>query len=230
MLRDQHDLVLTDRSANGEVQALDLIDFSAVRDAVAGMDAIVHLAIASHRALAHLDEHGRDEEEMQVNVLGTQHVFEAARLAGMKRIVFMSSMTTVLGEPLYDRIERDTPPRPRNLYACTKLFGEHLAELYTRTHDIAIICIRLGQPVPIPDCEYGSEHVRQFASDGVFCDMADLAQGVHCALTASNVKFKVINLVSASPEGRVDLSAAAEIGYRPTRLFTREGDCVENPR
>lgn len=49
-------------------------------------------------------------------------------------------------KPYYDHL---TPPEPKNLYACTKIFGESLGQLYSRVYGLSVICLRLGQPYPI---------------------------------------------------------------------------------
>lgn len=231
-LARDYDLVLTDAhvpdNRRDDISPLDLLEFGAVLDAMQGVDQVIHLAIASRRALNHLPPHEYADEEMRTNVMGTQHVFEAAAQAGVKRIVYFSSMTVLMGYPTYEHVERDTPVRPRGLYGCTKLFGEYLGEYYTRKHDMSVICLRLGQPVPIPDWEYGSSRVREFATNGLHVDAADVILGVRCALTTS-LKHHIFNLVSAPPKNNIDLSAGLEIGYWPTRTFTEKGEAIANP-
>ena len=224
-LADRHDLVQTDVRPQRGIDALDLLDFDAVRAAAEGVDAIVHMAILSDRVNQHLSMQERADRRMTMNVLSTQHVFEAARQAGARQVVFFSSLLTILGAPRRQRIERNPRPRPSNLYACTKLFGEHLADLYTRTNDISIICARLGQPFPIDDIgfEEGGQHRIGSAESGICLAMEDVARFVLCALDAEHAGFEVMNLVSANEVEKVDLTAAAEIGYRPGRHFDRKG-------
>ena len=115
-LQRDYDLVLTDAHVPDErrdaIVPLDLLDFAAVSEACRGMHQVIHLAIASHRMLTHLSEQEHADEVMRVNVMGTQHVFEAAAAMGVKRVIYFSSLTVVLGDPSYARIERDTPSRP----------------------------------------------------------------------------------------------------------------------
>ena len=231
-LARDHDLVLTDARVPEErrdsIAPLDILDFDAVAEACVGVDQVLHLAIASDRMLGHLSAPEHADEVMRVNVMGTQHVFEAAARAGVKRVVYFSSMTIVLGEPRYPRIERDTPPRPRGVYGCTKLFGEHLADHYARTRDLSIICVRLGQPFPTPEIARDSPPFLSNAGNGFYCDFADVVRGVRCALSASDVKYIVFNLVSGAAGKSVDLSAGREIGYWPGKYFTENGQVVDN--
>ena len=168
---------------------------------------------------------GRDRPQRQSP---EEKVLEAARQAGVKRVVYFSSMTVMLGIPEYERFERDALRRPNGLYACTKLFGEYLGEIYAKRSGLSVICLRLGQPVGLPGYEHDSALVLELAEHGLLTDMVDVAEGIRCALTAPGVSFKLVSLASASSNGRVDLSAAAEIGYRPSKRFTPQG-MIDNP-
>ena len=68
----------------------DIADFDAIRPAFEGQDTVIHLA-------AKVGDGSTWEELLETNVIGTRNVFEAARLAGCKRIVFASSGATVAG-------------------------------------------------------------------------------------------------------------------------------------
>ena len=74
----------------------DIADFDAMRSAFTGVDAVVHLA-AVVGGKADLDAYVRG------NVVGTYNVFEAARRAGVRRVVFASSGATI------SAIEKDEP-------------------------------------------------------------------------------------------------------------------------
>src|SRR4051812_28974407 len=67
-----------------KLRLADLTDFAAVQRAVEGMDLIVHMAA---------DPEGHDgwESVLNNNIIGAQHMFEASRLAGVKRIIYAST-------------------------------------------------------------------------------------------------------------------------------------------
>ncbi|MEM6460066.1 MAG: NAD-dependent epimerase/dehydratase family protein, partial [Planctomycetota bacterium] len=94
------------------VEAVDLTDFAATARSLDGVDGVIHLAIASQRALTHLDPHAYAEAEIRANVLGTRHLFEAAAEAGVKRVVYASSVTVHLGEPRTHATATGDPLRP----------------------------------------------------------------------------------------------------------------------
>ena len=73
-----------------------LEDYDAVRRAVAGMDAVIHMAADRSGARGW-------ESILNSNLIGAYNVFEAARDAGVRRVVFASSIQTVFGY-------RDTEP------------------------------------------------------------------------------------------------------------------------
>jgi threonine 3-dehydrogenase len=77
----------------------------------------------------------------QVNVVGTMHVLEAARLFGVKRMVFPSSIVTFglgAGEVLTD----ETIQRPITMYGSGKLYGELLGRFYRRKFGLDFRCLR----------------------------------------------------------------------------------------
>ncbi len=127
-----------------------------------GVDTVVHLAayggVNSPRGMWE----AAWEDILRNNIEGTRNVFEAAVAAGVRRVVFASSGATMSGyqssSPYaeitrgeYDSVPSEwrmlrpsDEPRPLNLYAVSKLFGEDLARLYVATTDLSIICLRIG--------------------------------------------------------------------------------------
>ena len=133
----------------------DVADLDAIRPAFEGQDTVIHLA-------AKVGDGCTWEELLETNVIGTRNVFEAARLAGCKRIVFASSGATIAGweheepyralvEGRYDdvpadwlRIRHDMVTRPKGPYASTKIWGEALARYYADSFDLSAIVLRIG--------------------------------------------------------------------------------------
>ncbi len=78
----------------------------------------------------------------ETNVAGIMHVLEAARLFGVKRVVFTSSMGTYgLGIPT-ETITDETLQRPITVYGVAKLYGELLGRYYREKFDLDFRCIR----------------------------------------------------------------------------------------
>lgn len=210
----------------------DITHFAEVKPLLVGIDAVVHLAIASVRTFGpHIQSHDDlnpeqaeafNESTIRVNVDGTHHVYEAARLAGVKKIVYLSSMTAFQGDKDIPSYEKNTPLNPQSLYACTKIFGENLAQVYARAHGISIIVLRLGQPYP-SGTHLDNVWQTNRRARSLFVTLEDTVQAILCALT-TDIHFGVYNIVSASDNQRVNLSPAREeIGYRPRAYFSERG-------
>ncbi|WP_217176819.1 NAD(P)-dependent oxidoreductase [Streptomyces sp. AC495_CC817] len=180
----------------------DLADREAVREAVRGVDAIVHLAGISLEASF--------EKILKANIEGTYNLFEAARAEGVPRIVFASSNHAVGftprprdGDPL---IPIDTPHRPDTFYGLSKSFGEDLAQLYWDKHGLETVSVRIGSCFPEPTS------VRMLS---LWMSPADGARLFHAALTAEHVGHTVVYGSSANTRLWWDLSTARALGYEP---------------
>jgi nucleoside-diphosphate-sugar epimerase len=183
----------------------DIRDFDALRGACEGVQALVHLAAIS-------DEDDFHTKLLPVNLAGTYNAFEAARQAGVKKVVFTSTGQTVLGYPRGEWVTTDMLARPATVYACTKLFGEALARYYADQHGLSMIVIRLCYfrayddpllrvPGHLVQCEW--------------CSPRDLAQLIVKAIRAA-VPFGIYFGVSANTGRFWDLgNAQRELGYEP---------------
>ena len=127
---------MPDLRADEEAIVAELRDRAALARAVAGVDAMVHLAGAPD---------ARDFEEMfRANVRGLYDVFEAARAAGVKRIVFASSNHAYGLHEVDHRVTVAEPPRPDSFYGVAKAFGETLLRYYFDKHGIESVSLRIG--------------------------------------------------------------------------------------
>lgn len=85
---------------------------------------------------------------LAVNVEGQVNTFEAARYAGVKKVIFSSSIAAY-GEPEGDALIDESFPanlasyQPGSmLYSCTKLIGEALCKLYSQKHGVDAVALR----------------------------------------------------------------------------------------
>jgi nucleoside-diphosphate-sugar epimerase len=198
----------------------DIADLSAIRPAFEGIDAVVHLA-----ALA--DGSAPLDAILRNNVVGTHNVFEAARLAGVRRIVFASSGATVAGwerempyqalvAGRYDQVStwpmitHETPVRPTGLYGASKVWGEALARHYADAHGLSTICLRIGHVVT----EDRPLTVRDFS---VWCSQRDIAGMIGQALAApASVRFDIFFALSDNRWSYRDLAHPREVlGWSP---------------
>lgn len=83
---------------------------------------------------------------LQVNIMGTSNVFEAAKLMGVRRVLFASSITAYghhdnFGEKALDE---DDPIYPMTMYGSCKGFCEFLAKLYRDVYGLEMVVLRVG--------------------------------------------------------------------------------------
>lgn len=101
-----------------------------------------------------------DEPELyyQVNATGTLRVLEAARAAGVQRVVFSGS-SSAYGDAGGERKEETARPQPQSPYAVAKCAGEHLLAAYAHCYDLSTISLRyfnIFGPRQRPDSPYAA--------------------------------------------------------------------------
>ena len=197
----------------------DIADLEAIKPAFEGQDVVVHLA-------AYLE--GQDWEGQHAgNVLGTYNVYEAARLAGVKRVVFASSGMAIRGfqrvPPYsdiaagnYDRVPADFPMItheqvwPLALYGAAKVWGEALGRHFADDFGISIICVRIGR--------VNRENRPQSVIDNaIYLSHRDISQMLRrCIDAPDSLKYDIFFAVSNNRWNYRDLSHPKEvIGYEP---------------
>lgn len=137
----------------------DLTSYSDIAAASEGMDAIVHMAALLCRP--------EQDRSVDLNVKATANVLQAAVDAGVKRVVYCSTVWASghgFTEP-YLPIDEDVPCNPVCMYGQTKWLGELMTEWYGRVYGLETVIIRF--------CGY--HHVRGYAPDGTIdWDEADV--------------------------------------------------------
>jgi nucleoside-diphosphate-sugar epimerase len=116
----------------------DLSERDKVRQAVEGMDTVIHLGA-----------YPNDADFLSVllgpNVIGLYNICDAAREFNVRRLVLASTLQTVTGHGWPDAPVRiEDGPRPVNHYALTKVWAEVMGDMYARNHDISVINARIG--------------------------------------------------------------------------------------
>ncbi|MGC5014250.1 NAD-dependent epimerase/dehydratase family protein [Streptosporangium sp. DT93] len=181
---------------NEEVRRADLSSVEDVASIVEGADAVVHLAgVPDEAPLPDL---------LEGNVLGTHHVLEAARRAGVGRVVLASSNRLTGFHPAGRTISADAPPRPDGLYGVSKVAVEALGRLYADKFGLQVVCLRIGSMELEPT---SPRHLATWLSP------RDCAGFVWAALTAPDVTFTAAYAVSANTRRFWELDE--RLGYRP---------------
>jgi len=210
-LAERYDFVLTDVRSPSDTHgfpfvAADITDLEAMRSLCQGVDTVIHLA-------ADPSMEAPWESLLPRNIVGVQHIFQAAHEAGCRRVIFASSVNAVAGYPKDVQVRTDMPVRPLNLYGASKAWGEAVACFYADQRGLSAICLRFGWVIA-----RDSELLRKQQS---MLDIAltyeDLARLVVASVEApASLRFGVFHGISNNRWKRLDISDAREIlGYAP---------------
>lgn len=189
---------ITDLQPHEEAHVADLADEAAIMALCQGVDAIVHFGGAP------LERPW--EEVLNANIRGSYHIYEGARKAGVRRVVYASSVHAIGYHRLEDHIDAESPHRPDGLYGLSKCFVEDLGRLYWDKFGIETAALRVFSSFPEPADR------RMLWSWLSFDDCNRL---VTAALTAPRVGFTVAFGMSDNTVKPVDNSLAAHLGFHP---------------
>jgi nucleoside-diphosphate-sugar epimerase len=210
------------RGGPGVDVVADMRKLKRIRPAFEGVDAIIDLAAIPSPSLDW-------QRVLENNVAATLNAFEAARLAGVRRVVYASSnhvtgmyerdepfASVLAGE--YDGLDSvslprfggDVPIRPDGPYGVGKALGEAAARYYADEFGLSVICLRIGYLSP----EDRPNNPREFS---VLLTRTDLVQLIRRCLEAPpSLRFAVFYGVSANTWRIWDIEPArTAIGYEP---------------
>jgi UDP-glucose 4-epimerase len=139
------DLVRSPYHPNGDVDVVlgDLLDPEAVRAAIRGCNAVLHLAAVADVNVVVADPNRAEA----VNAGGTQTLLEAARQAGVGRFVYASTVWVYGNADGDGPVAEDTPLKlPAHLYTATKLAGEMYCRSYDELYGLPHTILRFGIP------------------------------------------------------------------------------------
>ena len=142
------------------------------------------------------------------NVDGTLKLFEAARMAGLRRIVNFSSECAYGHQPLDTVVTEAATPAPNTPYAVTKVTTEHLGRVYTDLYGLDVMSLRVSEvygpglrmPEVLKDMLNAAIHGEAFTMpEGAehrfhFVHVQDVAAAALLAATAAQPKQPVYNI------------------------------------
>jgi uronate dehydrogenase len=204
-LRERFDLVLFDRLASpdpqpGERVRVGVLEARAqVRAALAGVDAVLHLACVHGLELAF-------DDSLDANFRGTVHVLDEARRASVRRFVYASSHHVHGAHPRAGFAGDDAAIAPDAYYGLGKAFGELACALHAQRFGLEVLVARIGNADP------------QVADDRalrLWTSARDLAELFAIGLTHPDVRHDVVYGLSDCPEPLYRNERAHALGYRP---------------
>ena len=197
----------------------DIADLDAIKPAFAGQDVAVHLA-------AYLGQVSW-EQHLATNIVGAYNVYEAARQAGLKRVVFASSGATVSrleSVPPYDAIlsgrYEEAPQEwpmvthetvdPAGIYGAAKVWGESLGRHFADEYGLSALCVRIGRVTAENRPTAGREY-------SVYLSHRDIAQMLQkCIDAPDDMKYGIFFATSNNRWGYRDLEHPRKVlGYEP---------------
>lgn len=217
---DGHQVLNLDRAGerSPELVVVDLRNYGQVLDVFLGLDdrhsgfdAVVHLGAIPAPGLL------PDAATFENNMLSTYNVFQAARRAGIKRLVYASS-ETVLGlpfdvDPPYLPVDEEYPARPESTYSLVKHLEEQMArELVRWDPDLSIIALRFSNVMDVQDYaafpSFDSDAGARKWNLWGYIDGRDGAQAVARALDNGRPGFEAFIIANADT---VMLRSSAEL-------------------
>lgn len=190
------DLVAPDDG--GEVALADLADRAAVEALMqSDIEAVVHFGGMANEAPW--------QAILDANIAGTYNVFEAARQAGVKRVIYASSYHVLGMHKVSDApLDRHAEVRPDSLYAVSKLFGENLSRLYYDKFGIACLNVRI--------C--AANHPGSQRDLKLWCDREDLARLVFAGLDAPELGYRTVFAISDNAGAWYVNEAGETLGWK----------------
>mgnify|MGYP001488789315 FL=1 len=164
----------------------DISELDSIMPAFKDVDTVVHLA-GDRRV------HGEWESILNNNIVGLYNIYEAARLSGVKRVIFASSQHATGGfyfvEPYsfindgeYEKLPNDYKPldetcriRPDSFYGASKSFGESISSYYSDFYNISTINIRIGWVISDDDPTFSPISLNLWLSHRDIVQIIDLS-------------------------------------------------------
>lgn len=221
-LGDDYELVLQGRHPEEDdprdYRIADISDYEQALPLMDGVDTVVHMAGSA-------SPDSSWDDVLGANIIGTRNVLEAAREAGVRRVVYASS-NHAMG--MYDRDEQwpvypHHLPRPDSLYGVSKVFGEAIGRFYHDEHGLDFIALRIGWSSGDPSgADLDLLRAMWLSED-------DTVEVVRRAIEAP-VTFGLYYAISDNPNRRWDMTnTMLELGYRPKDDWTALLDVPEKP-
>jgi uronate dehydrogenase len=197
-------LRLLDRVPIGDLQegeeffVGDIADPIKLAEVFQGASAVIHLAGCTTEA--------EMPEQIAGNIQGAWNVFEAARAAGIERVVFTSSHHVVGHYPRHRRIGPDVALRPDSRYGLTKAFGEQAGAFFADRYGLRVLVIRIG---------YVGDKPIDRRRLAIWTSPRDLAQLIEIGLNHPALRYSIVYGVSDNARSFFDNAAARRLGYVP---------------
>lgn len=182
----------------GEWMAGDMNDPDLMDRACAGVDAVIHMGGTPNAS--------DWQTTLDLNIIATRTVFDAARRNGVGKMIYGSSHHIVGFHDVHGPISPDMPVRPDSLLGISKAFGEAYCRYMTDKFGMACFALRIGSYRPAPD---------NARSMSIWLSPADMVRLAVACLETTSAGYHTIYGVSANGRLHLDDPDAVRIGYQP---------------
>jgi UDP-glucose 4-epimerase len=212
---------------NTEFISADILDDQHVSELVEGADVIVHLAVSNLRTSLR-----NPKRNVKINVQGTLNIFDAARKANVRKVIYPSASSTY-GTPRYMPVDEEHPKYPTTVYGVTKYMGEHLLRVYQELYGLSYFVFRFtnvygpyqgpdtGGLVPATMARIVNQEPVTIYGDGSqtrdFVYVGDLADLIQRVVIDDTLKNRVVNAGSGVQTSIADVVQACGrvLGVQP---------------
>ncbi len=203
-LRGKYKFRLTDREPITDVHEgetftqADITDFEAIHRLSQGVDGVLHFGGCA----------GESDWQtiLNANIVGIRNVYEAAFLAGVKRVVWASSNHAVGFYRRNETIDHTVYPKPDSRYGVSKVFGEAMGSLYAQKYGLEVVNLRIGNVAVAPVDR------RRLS---IWISPRDLAQLCSIAIDHPEIKFEIFYGISDNVRSWYNNANAEKYGYSP---------------
>ena len=193
----------------GEVVTADVTKLEDCKRACQGIDVVLHLA-------ADPSPSATWDSLLPVNIVGTYNVFAAAKHAGVRRVVYASSIHAVGGYESDRQVAPNDPVNPGDLYGVTKCFGEAMGRYMAEQEGVQCIAIRIGAFQSPDKFDESHEAPQAVSLIDSFVSKRDLNQLLRRAAEAEHLRFAVVHGLSDNRFKKMSIDTARDLlGYDP---------------
>ncbi|MEM6308123.1 MAG: NAD(P)-dependent oxidoreductase, partial [Pseudomonadota bacterium] len=164
---------------------------------LAGADMVVHFGAIGDEA--------EWKDIIHCNLIGSFNIWEAARIQGVRRVVYASSIHAVGLHRISDNIGVDAPHNPDSYYGLAKCFAEDCAKLYFHKAGIETVCMRI----------YSCAAPNGLRSLQAWLSVDDLIRMVVASITTPVVDVTIVYGISNNTRAALNNDGAMHLGYKP---------------
>lgn len=195
VLSDLNDVAV---SGNEVSHPCDLTDLDAVRALLRGGGDVFHFGGQSLEAPF--------QRILDANLIGTYNLYEAARLEGVRRVLFASSNHTIGFHPREKTLNADSPALPDTLYGVSKVYGEAMAQFYYHKFGVESLILRIGS------CFDEPSDLRQLAT---WMSRGDMIKLLERMVLTPKLGCPIVYGASDNAEGWWDNTDTGYLGWKP---------------